>query len=60
MWSSRSLERVLSLSGLDWRESMRFGEKRMGVSLEDIREGSRGEGQWLYFGGIPGENMLCL
>ncbi len=33
MWSSRSLARVLSVSGLAWRASMRGWEKRTGVSL---------------------------
>ena len=33
MWDSRDLARVLSVSGLVWRESMRDWEKRTGVSL---------------------------
>lgn len=33
MWSSRSLARVLSVSGLAWRASTSCWEKRMGVSL---------------------------
>jgi len=35
-WSSRSLARVLSLSGLDWRELTRFWEKWTGVSLVGV------------------------
>ena len=38
MWSSRSLARVLSLSGLDWREVTRSCEKRTGVELYSINK----------------------
>jgi len=49
MWSSRSLARVESVSGLAWRASMRVWEKRTGVSLRWVSGGGRegeGGGTW--------------
>lgn len=55
MCDSRDLARVLSVSGLDWRESMRDWEKRTGVSLKwgavsgvvfEIGGGRGGERTW--------------
>lgn len=61
MWDSRELARVRSVSGLDWRESMRDWEKRMGVSLElgEVVSGCRlSEGKWgKEGGGGLGEDM---